>query len=316
MAGFGDIKASGLARSVEDLAALLRGRRTVVLSGAGMSTESGIPDYRGPQGSLRSHKPMTWREFAQSAENRRRYWARSASGWERVRQARPNAGHFAVARMESLGSIAGVITQNVDRLHQAAGSRRVIELHGALAEVRCMGCGRMEPRDLLQERLRASNPGWSFDEAEASEAAPDGDAELPAEAVAGFSVPGCQACGGTLKPDVVFFGENVPAARVEAAMQMVDDAGLLLVTGSSLTVYSGYRFAQRAAARAILLAIVNVGPTRADPLARLRIEARLGDALPRLAAALEDRRPEADRRGPSPDGGPSPGGGPAGGNVI
>ncbi len=265
---------------VEALAALMRDRLTVVLSGAGMSTESGIPDYRGPQGSLRARKPMTYREFVQSAESRRRYWARSARGWARVRDARPNAAHLAVARLESLGNVTGVITQNVDRLHHAAGSRRVIELHGALADVRCMDCGCTEPRDLLQKRLRASNPEWSFDEVEA---APDGDAELSAEAVASFSVPGCQACGGALKPDVIFFGENVPAPRVEAAMRMVDEAGLLLVTGSSLAVYSGYRFVQRAAARAIPLAIVNLGPTRADSLAQLRIEARLGDALPRLA---------------------------------
>jgi len=261
----------------------MRDRTTVVLSGAGMSTESGIPDYRGPQGSLRVRRPITYREFVQSAENRRRYWARSAGGWERVRGARPNAGHLAVARLESLGRIAGVITQNVDRLHQAAGNRRVIELHGALADVRCLDCGRTEPRDLLQERLRASNPGWSFEDAEV---APDGDAELPAEAVAAFNVPGCLACGGTLKPDVVFFGENVPAARVDAAMQMLGKAGLLLVTGSSLAVYSGYRFAQGAAARAIPLAIVNLGPTRADSIAQLRIDARLGEVLPRLADAI------------------------------
>jgi len=292
---------------VERLAGWMQGRVTVVLSGAGMSTESGIPDYRGPQGSLRARKPVTYREFAQSAENRRRYWARSAGGWERVRGARPNAGHLAVARLESLGKIAGVITQNVDRLHQAAGSRRVIELHGALADVRCMDCGRAEARDLLQERLRASNPGWTFEDAEA---APDGDAELPAESVAAFNVPGCRACGGTLKPDVIFFGENVPAPRVAAAMRMVDEAGLLLVTGSSLAVYSGYRFAQRAAARAIPLAIVNLGPTRADSLAQLRIDASLGDTLSRLVAVLERKRSAESVRGPDPDGGP------VGGNVV
>ena len=206
MALCGDINAPELARSVEELAALVRGRRTVVLSGAGISTESGIPDYRGPQGSLRARTPMSYREFAQSAENRRRYWARSASGWTRVREARPNAGHLAVARLESMGSVAGVITQNVDRLHQAAGSRRVIELHGALADVRCMDCGRTEPRELLQERLRESNPGWSFEDAGSAGAAPDGDAELPAEAAAAFIVPACRACAGPLKPDVVFFG--------------------------------------------------------------------------------------------------------------
>jgi NAD+-dependent protein deacetylase sirtuin 4 len=271
--------------ALEQLAAMMRERLTVVLSGAGVSTESGIPDYRGPRGLLRARKPMTYREFVQSAENRRRYWARSASGWARVRDARPNTGHLAIAQLESLAWVTGVITQNVDRLHHAAGSRRVIELHGTLAEVLCLDCGRMEPRDHLQGRLEASNPGWSFQEVEA---APDGDAELPMDAVAAFSVPGCLACGGTLKPDVIFFGENVPGSRVQAAMRMVDDAGLLLVAGSSLTVFSGFRFAQRAAAQGIPLAIMNQGPTRADALAELCIDARLGDALPRLVLALQD----------------------------
>ena len=274
--------------SIEALAALMRIRLTVVLSGAGLSTESGIPDYRGPQGVLHARTPMSYREFVQSAENRRRYWARSALGWERVRDARPNAGHLAVARLEAAGHVAGVITQNVDGLHRAAGSRQVIELHGALAEVRCLDCGRVEARDHLQQRLEAANPGWSPAQAKA---APDGDAEIPADAVSAFSVPGCEACGGTLKPDVVFFGENVPSPKVEAAMRLVDQARLLLVVGSSLTVFSGFRFAQRAAARGIPIAIVNQGPTRADGLAALRIDQRTGEALPRLADILdEDRR--------------------------
>ncbi len=269
---------------LDRLAAMMRGGRTTVLSGAGLSTESGIPDYRGPQGVLHARKPMSYREFVQSAENRRRYWARSSLGWTRVRDARPNAGHLALARMEEHGFLAGVITQNVDRLHHAAGSRRVIELHGALAEVRCLDCGREEPRDHLQGRLEAANAGWRPSEAEA---APDGDAEVSADAVASFSVPACLACGGTLKPDVVFFGENVPAPRVEAAMQLLDEAELLLVVGSSLTVFSGFRFAQRAAARRIPIAIVNQGPTRADDLAALHIQERTGEALPRLASTLE-----------------------------
>jgi NAD-dependent deacetylase sirtuin 4 len=274
--------------SVEALAALMRGRTAVVLCGAGMSTESGIPDYRGPQGSLRSRKPMTYREFVQSEEARRRYWARSASGWRLIARARPNEAHAALARLEAHGEVAGVITQNVDRLHHAAGSRRVIELHGALAEVRCMDCGAAEERKDLQLRLQTANPGWDFD---GSEAAPDGDAELQADSTAAFSIPGCRVCGGTLRPNVIFFGENVPAARVQAAAQLVDDASFLLVAGSSLTVYSGYRFVQRAAARGIPVAILNLGPTRGDPLARLRVDGRLGETLPALAAELGAPRP-------------------------
>ncbi len=267
-----------------ELARLMRGRSAVVLSGAGMSTESGIPDYRGSQGSLRNRKPMTYREFVESAQARRRYWARSAAGWKLISRARPNPGHAALARMEERGQVAGVVTQNVDRLHSAAGSRRVIELHGALAEVRCMDCGGMEDRDHLQQRLEAANPDWDF---ESAEAAPDGDAELPAESTAAFTVSGCQLCGGTLRPHIIFFGENVPAARVQAAAQMVDEALLLLVAGSSLAVFSGYRFVQRAASRGIPVAIVNQGPTRGDALAEVRIDGRLGEVLPRLAEALE-----------------------------
>ena len=207
--------------SLEALAALMRGRRTVVLSGAGISTESGIPDYRGPQGSLRTRAPVMYREFVQSAAARQRYWARSAAGWVRVRDSKPNAGHLAIAQLEALGIVNGVITQNVDRLHQAAGSRRVLELHGALAEARCMDCGRSEEREHLQGRLAAANPGWTSSEIAA---APDGDAEVSASAIAVFSVPVCQNCGGVMRPDVVFFGENVPAERVAAAGRMVDEA--------------------------------------------------------------------------------------------
>lgn len=272
--------------SVEELADLMRGRRTLVLSGAGISTESGIPDYRGPEGSLRARAPMSYRDFVQSAENRRRYWARSAAGWSRVRDARPNAGHLALARLETRGLITGVITQNVDRLHHAAGSRRVIELHGALADVRCLDCGRTEARNQLQHRMDQANPGWAAARSVA-EAAPDGDAELAAAAVSGFVVPACLACGGTLKPDVVFFGENVPVPRVEAAMQMVDQAEVLLVAGSSLAVFSGFRFTQRAAGRGMPIAIINQGKTRADDMARILIDSRTGYALPRLADLLE-----------------------------
>jgi len=269
--------------SVEALADLMRGRRTVVLSGAGISTESGIPDYRGPDGVLRARQPMQYREFVGSGDARRRYWARSAAGWARVRNSKPNAGHAAIARLESLGLIGGVITQNVDRLHQAAGSRRVLELHGALAETRCMDCGRTEARERLQERLAAANPGWDFSGAEA---APDGDAEVSAGAIAAFSVPACLHCGGILRPDVVFFGENVPRPRVQSCYDLIDAARSLLVLGSSLTVMSGYRFVRHAARRAIPVVIVNQGPTRGDGEATLRIDEPLGVVLPAAVAAL------------------------------
>ncbi len=262
---------------------MMRGAQTVVLSGAGVSTESGIPDYRGPHGSLRLSTPMQYREFAGSAEARQRYWARSAAGWARVRDARPNRAHAAVARLEALGLVIGVITQNVDGLHRAAGSRRVIELHGSLSEVVCMSCGGREDRGRVQERLTAANPAWS---AGMFAMAPDGDAVVPADLVEGFIVPPCELCGGVLKPNVVFFGENVPAPRVAAATGMVDSAGLLLVLGSSLAVFSGFRFVQRVAAAGIPVAIVNEGPTRGDSLASLRIEARLGEVLPDLVDAL------------------------------
>ena len=206
-------------------------------------------------------------------------------GWLRVAEAQPNTAHRALADLERDGVIPGVITQNVDRLHQAAGSRRVVELHGALAEVVCLDCGATEPRDALQARLRALNPEF-VQRGVSVEIAPDGDAEVVSEALAGFRVAMCERCDGTLKPHVVFFGENVPRPRVDEAFAMLDDASALLVVGSSLTVFSGYRFVRRAAERAIPVAIVNIGPTRGDPLAAARIEAPAGVVLPVLARAL------------------------------
>jgi NAD-dependent SIR2 family protein deacetylase len=270
--------------SVADLAHLMRGRATLVLSGAGISTESGIPDYRGPNGSMLARRPMQYREFVGSADARRRYWARSAVGWARVGAALPNAGHSAVARLEQLGAVTGVITQNVDGLHQAAGSRRVLELHGSLAEVRCLSCGLPEMRDHLQARLVELNPAWAWG---AAESAPDGDAEVPTGTTASFSVPGCLRCGGVLKPDVVFFGESVPAPRVEAAWRMLAGAEVLLVVGSSLAIFSGLRFVSRAARENKPVAIVNQGETRGDGMAAVRIEGRLGEVLPSLVDALE-----------------------------
>ena len=263
------------------LVALVRGRRVVALTGAGCSTESGIPDYRGPNAKPR--RPMQYREFVGSAAARVRYWARATVGWPRMATAAPNPAHRALAAMEARGAIDGVITQNVDGLHQAAGSRRVVELHGALARVRCLGCGAVTARDDVHARLVAANPWLHEGDADV---APDGDAELGAEAIAGFRVPACDACGGAWKPDVVFFGENVPRPVVDDAWALFERAEVLLVAGSSLTVWSGYRFVRRAAERGVPVAIVNVGPTRGDGEATLKLEGALGDVLPRLAAVL------------------------------
>lgn len=266
-----------------DLIALLERRRVAVLTGAGISTESGIPDYRGPETRRRTRSPVQYQQFVRSEEARRRYWARSFRGWPRFSVARPNAGHEAVAALEAGGAVIGVVTQNVDRLHHRAGSQRVIELHGALAEVRCLQCEAREPRARLQQRLRALNPGYA---PAIAELAPDGDAELAGGLERTFEVPPCEACGGVLKPDVVFFGENVPRPRVEEAWAVVDDADALLVVGSSLAVFSGYRFVRGAAERGMPIAIVNLGETRGDPHATLRVDAPAGEVLPRLAQAL------------------------------
>lgn len=256
-------------------------RKLAVLTGAGISTESGIPDYRGPGTARRARNPIQYRAFVRDGAARQRYWARSMVGWPRIAGSRPNAGHRAVADLEASGKAVGVITQNVDGLHQAAGSRAVIELHGTLAEVRCLSCDAVEPRHELQDRLRRLNPGW--DHAGAG-AAPDGDADL--ESADGFRVPDCRRCRGTLKPNVVFFGENVPRPVVDRAFAVVDGADALLVVGSSLTVYSGFRFVRRAAERGMAIGIVNIGPTRGDELATVRIDGRAGDVLRRFADAV------------------------------
>ncbi len=273
------------ATEMESLADLLRGRRVVVLAGAGCSTESGIPDYRGPGSKPRA--PIQYQEFVRSEPGRRRYWARSSVGWGRVAEARPNAGHLALARLEEGGVVRGIITQNVDGLHHAAGSRRVVELHGSLAAVRCLSCTAAVPRGVFQERLRTLNAEWMARHAPAEiAAAPDGDAELDAALYGSFQVPACDACGGVMKPDVVFFGENVPKERVEDAWRLFEDGDVLLVAGSSLTVYSGRRFIYRAEKDGVPIAVVNLGPTRADELAAVRVEGKLGEVLPELARAL------------------------------
>lgn len=266
--------------SIEALAERVRGRRVVALTGAGISTESGIPDYRSPEALKRPRRPIQGPEFVRSADLRRRYWARAMVGWEHFRAARPGASHHALARLEARGAITGVITQNVDRLHHAAGSQRVIELHGALAEVVCLDCGAMEDRDALQARMRAHNPHWIDGP---TPIAPDGDADLPNELVARFVVPSCAICDGTLKPNVVFFGHNVARPIVDRAFAEVDEAEALLVLGTSLAVFSGYRFLLRAVERGTPVLIVNRGPVRGEERATLKVEASTGDALAALA---------------------------------
>ena len=267
---------------------LLRGRRVLALTGAGISTASGIPDYRGPDATPRS--PMTYQQFIADPAFRRRYWARNHLGWVHVGRTRPNAGHLALAELEQAGVLTGVITQNVDRLHQAAGSRTVVDLHGSYAEVVCLQCGRVTTRAALDARLDALNPDFRDAVAAAGgpEIAPDADAELRA-GVPPFRVATCESCGGMLKPHIVYFGENVPRERVERTYEMVDDAGALLVAGTSLAVQSGLRLVKRAARAGTPVVVVNLGQTRGDEWATLRLHASTTDALPHLARALVPR---------------------------
>jgi NAD-dependent SIR2 family protein deacetylase len=270
--------------SFESLAELVGAGGCVVLSGAGLSTDSGIPDYRGPSGSLRRHTPMTFQSFTRDPVARHRYWARSYLGWRQIDRARPNAGHVGVAQLQAAGVLTGIVTQNVDGLHQAAGADGVIELHGGLDRVICQACAAAVDRLDLDRLLRAANPGF---DAVVDEVNPDGDAELPDEQLAGFTMVDCPACGGgPLKPDVVFFGETVPRDRVERCFELVDGARSLLVLGSSLKVMSGFRFVLRARKLQIPVAIVNQGPTRGDDHCDLRLDEPLGAVLPALVAEL------------------------------
>ena len=267
---------------IDDIADLIAAGGVVVLSGAGLSTESGIPDYRGPTGMARRHTPMTYQLFVGDAAARHRYWARSYLGWRQIASARPNAGHLAVAALQRQGVLDGIITQNVDGLHQAAGAVDVIELHGGLTHVVCLECGVPESRLDLDQRLHVLNPGFATD---ALRINPDGDAEISDEALEAFVMAGCVVCASDLvKPDVVFFGENVPRARVDRCFDLVDTASSVLVLGSSLTVMSGLRFVRRASANGTPVAIVNQGPTRGDEFATVRVDAPLGQELSRLAA--------------------------------
>ncbi len=264
---------------------MLRGGKVVALTGAGVSTESGIPDYRSPEAAKRVRRQIHGPEFVRSSALRHRYWARAMAGWETFRQAEPGASHRALARLEEAGLVDALITQNVDRLHHKAGSERIVELHGALAEVICLACGVVESRDHVQDRMRAANPDW-LEAGLNGRAAPDGDADLRDEEIAGFVVPACELCGGALKPKVVFFGENVPREVVDRAFALVDGADALLVAGTSLAVFSGYRFLRRAAERKIPIAIVNRGPVRGEEHAAVKIEESTGDVLSALATRL------------------------------
>jgi len=255
----------------------------LILSGAGLSTESGIPDYRGPTGLARRATPMTYQTFTASQAARRRYWARSHLGWRHIGQAVPNLGHHAVAELGRRRLLAGVITQNVDGLHQAAGAAGVTELHGSLHQVVCLSCGQRTARTDLHRRLAAANPGWDAGPALIN---PDGDAVLTDGATESFRVVDCASCDGVLKPDVVFFGENVPRPRVQACYAMVEQASSLVVLGSSLTVMSGFRYVRHAAKVPVPVVIVNQGATRGDAYAAATLDAPLGRVLTDLVAAL------------------------------
>ena len=268
-----------------DALALLADRPLVVLTGAGLSTDSGIPDYRGPGSPART--PMTYQEFVSGPAAQQRYWARSHLGWGRMRRAEPNPGHHALAGVAP----DLLITQNVDGLHERVGTPRLVALHGRIADVVCLGCRATTARAALHARLAAANPGFAERHAGVT-VNPDGDVDL--EDTAGFVVPGCESCGGVLKPDVVFFGENVPAARVErcyaAVERLADTGGALLAAGSSLTVMSGLRFVRRAARCGVPVVIVNRGATRGDPLASVKVEAGCSEFLTALDAVRRDAR--------------------------
>lgn len=267
---------------LDGLRALLAEGDVVVLSGAGLSTESGIPDYRGPSGANRRHAPMTYQAFVGDPAARHRYWARSYLGWQQIATALPNAGHRAVGALQAAGALSGIITQNVDGLHQMGGARDVVELHGGLDRTVCLTCGDRADRGEIDRRLREANSSFH---ARVEMINPDGDADLADDDLDRFVMIDCGVCrAGPLKPDVVFFGETVPRDRVENCFDLVQRARALLVLGSSLTVMSGYRFVLRAAKLAIPVAIVNQGVTRGDRQATIRVDAPLGVVLPALLA--------------------------------
>ncbi|MEU4840812.1 Sir2 family NAD-dependent protein deacetylase [Nocardia testacea] len=271
--------------TLDDLVDLIGDRPTVVLTGAGISTDSGIPDYRGPDTPPRT--PMTYQQFVGDPVFRQRYWARNHVGWRYMDAARPNAGHRALAELERAGMVTGVITQNVDLLHTKAGSRRVIDLHGSYAQVRCLGCGARISRMALAEQLEQANPGFATASVTGLEVAPDADAVV--EDTSGFRMVDCSRCGGMWKPDIVYFGESVPPERVAAAYELVDTAEVIVAAGSSLTVLSGRRFVHRVARNGGTVVIVNRGPTRSDGLADRRLDAGCSPVLSGLAQRYRTR---------------------------
>ena len=257
-------------------------RRVFALTGAGCSTASGIPDYRDDLGEWKRRPPVMIQAFRTQDAVYRRYWARAYAGWPRLATASPNAAHRALAAWEATGTLAQLVTQNVDGLHQRAGSRAVVDLHGRLDSVVCLGCGTRTEREALQVSMAAANAGWRVEAA----TAPDGDADIDGPVIESFIPPRCDKCGGLLKPDVVFFGENVPGQRYTLACEALDCADALLVAGSSLMVYSGYRLARLAHEAGLPIAIVNRGRTRADDLAELKIEGDVGSMLSEAVAAI------------------------------
>ena len=275
------------------LRALVAAGEVLVLTGAGISTGSGIPDYRDAEGRLRHARPMMFDRFRDDPEDRRRYWARSHLGWSRLAAARPNRGHLAVTDLQRAGLLRGVVTQNVDGLHRAAGTRDVIDLHGRLDTVVCLDCGDRRPRLEVALRLDVVNPGFREGLGPSGER-PDGDVVLTDDQVADFEVVACRRCGGVLKPDVVFFGEHVPRERFRRALALLERSRSLLVLGSSLMVGSGYRFVTAARRRGVAVAIVNQGVTRGDGSAQVRLFGDLADVLEHVSAHLPGGRPDPD----------------------
>jgi len=259
---------------------LARHPRLFVLTGAGLSTASGIPDYRDRDGRWKTAQPMQFREFADSQAARQRYWTRSMAGWPHFSTARPNAAHLALARLEARGHIAQLVTQNVDCLHQQAGSQQVIDLHGRLDQIQCLGCRQISARSAFQQRLHAANPDWDI---QRGRTAPDGDMALDGISFESFKVPDCEHCGGALKPAVVFFGETVPQDKVTAARKALEQADAMLVIGSSLMLWSAFRFCRYAAETGKAIAAINLGRTRADELLALKVEDDCGRVLEELA---------------------------------
>jgi len=272
-----------LSASVDALVDLMRNRKFTVLTGAGVSTDSGIPDYRGPKTKHIARNPVKHDEFVHSAEARQRYWSRASRGYANIGKAFPNQTHQLLASLEKRGNVHGVITQNVDGLHQAGGSKQVIELHGSLHRVCCLACAKTYTREAIQAQINAENPGWIK---VTKEIAPDGDAEVAIQEQVAFEAPLCLACRGDLMPDVIFFGGSVPKPRSQAAFDLVTEADGLLVLGSSLTVFSGYRFVRHADKLDKPIGIVTIGQTRGDKHAHVKVDAPLTDVMPVLAKAL------------------------------